>query len=1450
MDPLIRKAIAKIEVVGDGPNPTVRSRGTGFLVADGIVLTALHVVANRRTDPPEPISGCIRLTFPGMETEATMDAELRDGRQDWVLLNCRDKPRIRPIPMADWQSTGAGFETFGFPDANPRDGMVQTGRIKDHNADLDGAVAFQLFSEEAAAGNGAPAKGLSGAPVLIDNAVVGLLRFALMDQQRQTVAGTLYACPMMPIIERANGLLPIPDPCHGLPGLPRRPLPVSPFRYLERFTSKDAEIFFGRRREIRLLYDLLTSSDAPPVVLLYGQSGVGKSSFLDAGVLPRLAWSHEVRYVRRDTHRSLLELLLGALGEGLARSPDTTLRDAWRNAEREAGQPIMVFLDQVEEAFTRPRAEQPAELEELVDELASLGAEPASCPRGRLVLAFRKEWLPEIQKQLELGELAHGKVFLEGLDREAVMEVVNGLTATRRLRQHYGLDIELGLAEFIADDLVSDANSPVAPTLEILLTKLWRAAAARSAHAPQFSRALYDSLRAEGLLLGDFVDQQLEGLRRQHAQELDSGLAIDVLAYHTTALVTAGTRNSDELNAQYRHVAERLPSLIASMVDSYLLSDSGGADAGGTRCTRLAHDTLAAHVRRRLDTSVLPGPRARRILDNRAKDWLDDGEGAPLDEWDLGVVERGLEGTRALLPHEERLVAASRRLRERKRRTRWLLNAAGATAVLAILAVAVWALLERSAAQRQQVFTELSRSTDQVANLLSVEPVEGLMLAIDAVGRSYDALRGEVRAPLQFSLNRAINETWETNLVNHGAPVTAVAIHPFGHVFASGGVAGKFKLWAMPDAPAQFGLQVELHVPLLEVQAHEKKINALAFSPDGLRLVTASDDASARFWSLSGKPLGAPLLHDSAVRAVAFNPTTGMLVTGSAAGGIRWWSSSGELVRTMEGHGGSAVTALAFRPGGTLLVSGGADGSLTIWDVARMSAVGAAILAHQGAVNTVAFSPDGVLFASGGDDEIIHVWDVNGAAVGVVRDHEGQVNSLVFRGDGHAIVSGSSDHVVLVSEVEKNVKQFGRLLAPQFKGIDDSVRSVAISPDDQRIVVGSSDSTVRTGDWLSSQIERPRHVAFSAQVVSLADDARTFVAAGWRNIRGRHQVLQVDQWTGGADAGTSITLGRFLTPGRSDLVLSGNARTLALANSTEGVAIWNLDDPDRRPLRVPTDDHLSAFALSYDGSLMAVALDTGVRLISGSSGQSRGEIPLVDRLRHLAFRNDGHVLVGASDSCLYAWKLAEPRKMAPGSGAGQAARPSATTLTVTSIVGANGKSNLCVPATRSIVSVGIDPGGAYAAAGGRDGTVWVWRLSRQPALVHQFKAHNGRVNDLSFRPRNGQAILTSGDDGSVRLWSVDGLALARFAGHQGRVLDVDFSTSGYTAASAGKDNTVRVWAAHWKQWMTLGCRRLANHARFRHPELAGDPLVRARAENASRVCQRFAIKQTTEGGSS
>jgi hypothetical protein len=68
------------------------------------------------------------------------------------------------------------------------------------------------------------------------------------------------------------------NPLFGLPKPPAQDLPPEPFRHLDWFRRKDAEIFFGREYQIRDLYQRVTDTTTPPLILLYGQSGVGKSS--------------------------------------------------------------------------------------------------------------------------------------------------------------------------------------------------------------------------------------------------------------------------------------------------------------------------------------------------------------------------------------------------------------------------------------------------------------------------------------------------------------------------------------------------------------------------------------------------------------------------------------------------------------------------------------------------------------------------------------------------------------------------------------------------------------------------------------------------------------------------------------------------------------------------------------------------------------------------------------------------------------------------------------------------------------------------------------------------------------------------------------------------------------------------------------------------------------------
>ncbi|HVF58806.1 MAG TPA: AAA family ATPase [Thermoanaerobaculia bacterium] len=364
------------------------------------------------------------------------------------------------------------------------------------------------------------------------------------------------------------------DPLFGLPPPPALDLPSSPFKHLAWFTREDAEVFFGRGQEIRDLYEAVTLPEAAPIVLLFGATGVGKSSLLAAGLAPRLEATHEVVYTRRDGAGGLAATLARALGAAGAGAP-ADLGAAWRARETAAGKPLVMILDQAEEAWTRPLADG-REAEELAVALRSIFAVREARPRGRLLLGFRKEWLAEVLRLVDGEALPRLRVEVTHLGCDAIAEAVAGPASSERLRRHYGLEVEPELPGIVADDLLEDPGAAVAPALQILLTKMWALAAKESPGAPRFTVELYQRLKRGGILLDDFIGEQLDGLRQWRRELVDSGLALDLLGHHTTAVGTAETRQAAEVAERYGGRAD-VKDLLAQCNDRYLLSATEGA---------------------------------------------------------------------------------------------------------------------------------------------------------------------------------------------------------------------------------------------------------------------------------------------------------------------------------------------------------------------------------------------------------------------------------------------------------------------------------------------------------------------------------------------------------------------------------------------------------------------------------------------------------------------------------------------------------------------------------------------------------------------------------------------------------------------------------------------------------------------------------------------------------
>lgn len=694
MEPEIRAAICKIEVGG--------STGTGTLVAPGLVLTALHVVAERRDGKPLP--GPIKLSFPEGSFEATLIEGRFSSELDWALLRCSTTPAAAPLPLAEARSSGVAFESFGFPEAQPLDGMVVAGTVANHAARYFQVAALQLFSEQAASGTGMPVRGLSGAPVLVDGALVGVLRSSLLEQGRN-VGGTLYASTVQAIAEQAPDLLPWPDPCAGLPGLPSRlteALPNQPFRNLAPYGPEEAALLAGRCREIRALLGMIEGAGAP-VLVVHGPTGVGKSSLLHAGVLPRLRGS--ARYTRRSG-AGLLEDLRGMLRCGPGEEVAT-----WRSAE--ANGPLHLVMDQVEEAWSRPIAGH----DEVGELLAALGPALSGSerPSGRLVLSLRKEWEPDLRGRLDAWKGLRWDGFGVGrLDRAAVAEVVTWVERNTMLQARYRLSVEPGLGARIADDLLADPDSPVAPMLQILLTRFWELSTPDVEGRRLFTADAYGSLRREGLYLKDFLDRQLVELGRRDPEAVQSGLALDLLAFHVGAQLTSLERRREDLAREYgipggpglRPEVERVGVVLKEL---YLLAD---APDGGSR---LAHDTLAPAVRSAFDRSNAPGQRARALLESLAQ-----VEDAVIDASELRVIDAGMAGMRTRTPEEEARIAAAR-----ARIVKWRRTGRGATVMAVGLVIFVIGLLwENQQAKRQRELADQARESAEYQAALSDAALE------------------------------------------------------------------------------------------------------------------------------------------------------------------------------------------------------------------------------------------------------------------------------------------------------------------------------------------------------------------------------------------------------------------------------------------------------------------------------------------------------------------------------------------------------------------------------------------------------------------------------------------------------------------------------------------------------------------------------------------------------
>jgi cytochrome c len=223
-------------------------------------------------------------------------------------------------------------------------------------------------------------------------------------------------------------------------------------------------------------------------------------------------------------------------------------------------------------------------------------------------------------------------------------------------------------------------------------------------------------------------------------------------------------------------------------------------------------------------------------------------------------------------------------------------------------------------------------------------------------------------------------------LEGHTAPIVALAASPDGATLASASWDQTVRLWPLAGGAARV------------LEGHTQNVNGVAFAPDGRTLVSVSYDQSVRIWPLSGPHTPTVVPMPSPLNAVAVGGN-GEIVAGGADGKLYFLSAAGAVAGEIAA-GPKPVISIAISPDGALVAAASIGGSVAVID--RKTRSLARTLVGPGLpVWSVAFLPDSRTLLTGGADNIIRRWN---AATGE------PVDPLLLEKQGDPLAAYAGDH--------------------------------------------------------------------------------------------------------------------------------------------------------------------------------------------------------------------------------------------------------------------------------------------------------------------------------------------------------------------------------------------------------------------------------------------------------
>ena len=1139
----------------------------------------------------------------------------------------------------------------------------------------------------------------------------------------------------------------------------------APFLGLRYFDEEHSHLFFGRDPQVN---DLLEKLRLSRLVTVMGSSGSGKSSLVRSGVIPRLKagllaeagprWrvakmrpgNSPIASLASDLEKALS---VGGLDVTLRRGP-LGLVQTVAECRLPPTENVLVIADQFEELFRYQReSSQPDRAKEDAAAFVKLLLEATAQQAIPIyvVVTMRSDYLGNCAQFRDLPErINEGLYLVPRMRRDQLEQAITGPVAVE------DADIAPRLVQRLLNDTGDDPDQ--LPVLQHALLRAW---STWNHSARPLDLEDLDAVGGMKDCLSRHANEIFEGLSReqqriarvlfQQLSERDAeGREIRRPAPASRVAAVAGTTEqavkevvekfaAPDAALLYRNEDGHLDITHESLIRKWHRiqgrNQAGGAEAKGWMQEEVeARDEFRVLVERAAKKDTLRGP----ALDAAVR-WRALGLTA---DWARRYMKAG--AVESSFPKVLDFIEESHKeeISRRRRRTSIVIGVPMALAVFLLVIAFLW----MSATRQKRVAEEATHRAGTALAQLSTQEATRLF-AEDQVG---SALAHLARA-LRSAPDDIAARSWVSDLIPRGGLwVPGAALQHEGRVStAAFSPDGRRVVTASDDYTARIwdaGTGLAVAPPL----RHQDRVRTAVFSPDGRRVVTASRDFTARVWdAVTGQPIGEPLQHGNDVESAAFSPDGRLIVTASADRTARMWDADTGRPAGAPLRHEKWVYAAAFSPDGRRIATASGDKTARIWDAATGLPIIAPIR-HDDMVVSVAFAPDSRRIVTTSFEKTARIWDADtGHPIGAPLQHKSMVREATFSPDGRRIVT-VSDNTPWIWDAATGVV-IARLLGHRADAL-----SATFSSDSRRVVSTSADQTARVWDSATGQpigsplqhLDRVRYAAFSPDGRHVITASLDNTARIWAAPSGQPTVMPMTH----------------SGPIRS-AVFSRDGRRIVTASSDKTAQVW--DVATARPLGAPVqhqdDVHLVGF--SPNGRHFVTASTEMARVWDATSSQPLGA-PLAykDGVNSVTFSPDGQVIaITSGDRTGRVWNVATGQLVCVLRGAASAD------------FSADG---------RHIVTVSDHAARVWAANG----------QSVAPPLQHR-----ARVTAAAFSP-DGRRVITASHDNTARVWdAATGQPVGAVLQHQSGVNAAAFSLDGRRIITASLDGTARVWDAATRQ---------------------------------------------------